>query len=161
MNETYLFVRTDIDFASASEVLTHIGQQMLEAGVVHDSYPQALHERESHYPTGILLEQHAVAIPHCEAIHAKQPAVYVIRPNQLVHFQQADGDESVPAALVIALVVTNPADQLVMLRRLFSQLQDPVFLNALLASSESELSLLFRQRILNAQTAVSDALVHA
>ncbi len=65
-----LFVRTGIHFSSSQQALEHIGAEMLARGVVHDSYPAALLEREATFPTGIALEQHAVAIPHCEAMHA-------------------------------------------------------------------------------------------
>ena len=41
-----LFVRTGIDFNSCQQVLAHIGEEMLAKGVVHESYPQALVERD-------------------------------------------------------------------------------------------------------------------
>ena len=72
---TNLFVRSGISFVDRSEVLTHIGNEMLAKGVVHDTWPQALIAREAEFPTGIMLEQHAIAIPHCEAIHAKSSAI--------------------------------------------------------------------------------------
>ena len=89
---TNLFVRSGISFVDRSEVLTHIGNEMLAKGVVHDTWPQALIAREAEFPTGIMLEQHAIAIPHCEAIHAKSSAIYLLRPTNKVHFQQADDD---------------------------------------------------------------------
>lgn len=39
---TNLFVRSGISFVDRSEVLTHIGNEMLAKGVVHDTWPQAL-----------------------------------------------------------------------------------------------------------------------
>ena len=87
---TNLFVRSGISFVDRSEVLTHIGNEMLAKGVVYDTWPQALIAREAEFPTGIMLEQHAIAIPHCEAIHAKSSAIYLLRPTNKVHFQQAD-----------------------------------------------------------------------
>lgn len=78
---TNLFVRSGISFVDRSEVLTHIGNEMLAKGVVHDTWPQALIAREAEFPTGIMLEQHAIAIPHCEAIHAKSSAIYLLRGN--------------------------------------------------------------------------------
>jgi mannitol/fructose-specific phosphotransferase system IIA component len=47
-----LFVRTGIEFSSCQQALAHIGEEMLAKGVVHDSYPAALLEREAIYPTG-------------------------------------------------------------------------------------------------------------
>ncbi|HIF4664961.1 TPA: PTS galactitol transporter subunit IIA [Citrobacter koseri] len=146
-----LFVRTGIDFNSCQQVLAHIGEEMLAKGVVHESYPQALVEREANFPTGIALERHAVAIPHCEAIHAKSPAIYLIRPDNPVKFQQADDDEEIAVSLIIALIVENPAAQLKLLRRLFSELQNPSILDALLSAPDSKLATLFRETILESE----------
>ncbi|MCH7005711.1 PTS system galactitol-specific transporter subunit IIA [Shigella sonnei] len=52
---TNLFVRSGISFVDRSEVLTHIGNEMLAKGVVHDTWPQALIAREAEFPTGIML----------------------------------------------------------------------------------------------------------
>ena len=142
-----LFVRTGIEFNTCQEALVHIGEEMLAKGVVHDSYPQALLEREAVFPTGIALERHAVAIPHCEAIHARSPAIYLIRPDKPVKFQQAD-DAEIGVSLIIALIVENPTAQLKLLRRLFSELQNPNVLDALLSTSDDELAACFREAIL-------------
>lgn len=111
-------------------------------------YPAALLEREATFPTGIALEKHAVAIPHCEAIHAKSPAIYLIRPDMPVSFQRADDDGEIDVSLIIALIVENPAAQLKLLRRLFSELQNPHTLEALLAASDDRLPVRFQQLIL-------------
>lgn len=147
-----LFVRTGIEFSSCQQVLAHIGEEMLAKGVVHDSYPAALLEREANYPTGIALEQHAVAIPHCEAIHAKSAAIYLIRPDKPVNFQQADDDGEIAVSLIIALIVENPAAQLKLLRRLFSELQNPNALEALMNTPSDRLAALFRETILEPES---------
>ncbi|WP_413595224.1 PTS galactitol transporter subunit IIA [Citrobacter youngae] len=146
-----LFVRTGINFSSCQHALAHIGEEMLAKGVVHESYPQALMEREAIFPTGIALERHAVAIPHCEAVHAKSPAIYLIRPETPVNFQQADDDEEIAVSLIIALIVENPTAQLKLLRRLFSELQNPNTIEALLNASDAELAMLFREKILESE----------
>ncbi|MBZ7674123.1 PTS galactitol transporter subunit IIA [Klebsiella grimontii] len=149
-----LFVRTGIHFSSSQQALEHIGEEMLARGVVHDSYPLALLEREATFPTGIALEQHAVAIPHCEAVHAKSPAIYLIRPDKPVPFQRADDDGEIDVSLIIALIVENPTAQLQLLRRLFSELQNPTTLEALLAASQEQLPELFRHSILESEPSV-------
>lgn len=147
MQESQFFVQTDIQFSDSLAALNHIGETLLKKGVVKSSYPAALLERETQYPTGIALERHAVAIPHCEAEHAQSPAIYLIRPDRPVVFQQADDDGNVEAALIIALVVTEPSQQLVLLRKLFSQLQDVEFLNQLLTVPADRLEPVFSQAI--------------
>ncbi|MEX3018092.1 PTS galactitol transporter subunit IIA [Kluyvera sp. STS39-E] len=149
-----LFVRTGIEFNTCQQALAHISEEMLAKGVVHDSYPQALLERETVFPTGIALERHAVAIPHCEATHAKSPAIYLIRPNKPVNFQQADDDAEIGVSLIIALIVENPAAQLKLLRRLFSELQNPNVLDALLSAPDAELAARFRETILEPEQCI-------
>ena len=143
-----LFVRTGVDFASRQQLLAHIGEEMLVKGVVHESYPAALLAREENYPTGIALERHAIAIPHCEASHALSPALYLIRPRKPIFFQQADDDGEVAVSLIIALIVENPAAQLTLLRKLFSELQNPNTLDALLNAADDDLARCFRETFL-------------
>lgn len=147
MHNCATFVKTGISFADYHEALAHIGERMVQEGVVETTYPQALIHREAEYPTGIQLEHHAVAIPHCEAIHARSPAIYLIRPDTTVEFFQADDEGTIPARLIIALIVTHPSEQLKLLRQLFSQLQEPVFFERLLTAPEEQLAALFEQHI--------------
>lgn len=144
-----LLVRTNIHFNDCLVALTHIGATLMAANIVTETYPLALLARENSFPTGIALENHAVAIPHCEVEHALKPAIYLIRPDKPVAFRQADDDGCVDAVLIIALVVTKPAQQLTLLRTLFGQLQDGAFLNQLLTSPSADLETLFSQKIFN------------
>lgn len=140
---TQLFVRTGIHFANCDEALEHIGAEMLAKGVVKTSYPQALKQREAMFPTGIALEGHAIAIPHCEAIHAISPAIYLIRPDNPVNFQRADDDGEIAVPLIITLIVENPDAQLRLLRQLFGGLQNPQHVEALLNTPQAELGKTF------------------
>ncbi|MGL4682378.1 MAG: PTS galactitol transporter subunit IIA [Hafnia alvei] len=148
MHNYRLFVASGLNFADSTDALEHIGNKMVSAGVVKDTYPAALLEREAMFPTGIALEAHAVAIPHSEAIHALQPAIYLIRPEAPVPFSQADDDGLIPAELIIVLIVTNPQEQLKLLRSLFGKLQENEFVEALLKAKETEIESYFHEHIL-------------
>ncbi|WP_159566214.1 PTS galactitol transporter subunit IIA [Budvicia diplopodorum] len=147
MQQSKIFVRTGIKFADYQSALHHISETLVSAGVVKQSYLSALLEREAMYPTGIELEQHAVAIPHCEVTHANEPAIYLIRPDAPVSFNQADSDGMIEVKLIIALVVTHPDKQLALLRKLFGTLQDTALLNSLLTEPEDKLAELFSQSL--------------
>lgn len=148
MHNYRLIVSSGVSFADDGEALRHIGEKMVRDGICRETYPAALLERESAYPTGIALDGHAVAIPHCDASHAIEPAIYLIRPAQPVTFQQADDDGTIGAELIIALVVTHPEQQLTLLKALFGQLQQPEFIESLLNAPESELADCFTNRLL-------------
>ncbi|MGQ5288559.1 PTS galactitol transporter subunit IIA [Pectobacterium actinidiae] len=150
MHNYRLFVASGLDFTDSSEALRHIGERMVNEGVVKSSYPAALLERESTFPTGIALEEHAVAIPHCEATHAKEPTIYLIRPTSPVPFSQADDDGQILAELIIALIVTEPQEQLKLLRSLFGKLQQNEFIEGLLHAKETEVENYFHENILTA-----------
>ncbi len=47
---TNLFVRSGISFVDRSEVLTHIGNEMLAKGVVYDTRPQGINCQRSRIP---------------------------------------------------------------------------------------------------------------
>lgn len=92
---------------------------------------------------------HAIAIPHCEAIHAKSSAIYLLRPTNKVHFQQADDDNDVEVSLVIALIVENPQQQLKLLRCLFGKLQQPDIVETLITLPETQLKEYFTKYVLD------------
>lgn len=69
-------------------------------------------------------------------------------------FQQADDDEQIAVSLIIALIVENPAAQLKLLRRLFSELQNPNTLDVLLSAPDSELAIRFQKTILKPEQCV-------
>lgn len=142
-----LFIKTNIEFASYDEVFHHLADTFIKEGIVKESYREAIFEREADFPTGIMLEHHAVAIPHCDASHALKPAIYVIRPNQVVKFNRPDEDGTVNAELIIALVVTDPKDQLVILRKLFGKLQDNDFVEDLIKTADIDLPNLIQQNL--------------
>ena len=57
-------------------------------------------------------------------------------------------DEEIAVSLIIALIVENPTAQLKLLRRLFSELQNPNALEALMTTPSDRLATLFRETIL-------------
>ena len=65
-----------------------------------------------------------------------------------MNFQQADDDGEVAVSLIIALIVENPAAQIKLLRRLFSELQNPDTLDLLLVTPTDRLAEQFRETIL-------------
>ncbi|NBI42442.1 PTS galactitol transporter subunit IIA [[Haemophilus] felis] len=144
---TNLLIKTEIGFDSYDAVFHHLADEFIAQGIVKESYRTAIFEREADFPTGIALEHHAVAIPHCDAEHALQPAIYFIRPTHPVRFARPDEDGTVDAELIIALVVTDPKEQLTILRQLFTKLQDNDFIEQLLTVESNQLYQLVEQHL--------------
>ncbi|HBO37284.1 MAG TPA: PTS galactitol transporter subunit IIA [Pasteurellaceae bacterium] len=145
--KTDILIKTDIKFNDYGEVFRHLADRLIAEGFVKESYLEAIFKREKDFPTGIALEHHAIAIPHSDALHALKPVIYFIRPNKPVQFNRSDEDGVVDAELIIALVVTDPQDQLVILRKLFGKLQDNEFIEQLLIANEESLPFLIEQNL--------------
>lgn len=135
-------------FDHYDDVFQHIYNTLFTLGIVKASYLSALREREADYPTGIELDGYAIAIPHCGSEHANHPAIYILRMPQPLQVNQADGDGTVEVKLIINLVVTDPADQLQLLKALFSHLQNKDFYMRLLELPIEEAKSLFVSTII-------------
>lgn len=143
MSSLTISVADGAAFNNYDEVLQHIHGKLYAEGTVKESYLAALREREAEYPTGILLDGYAVAIPHCDSQHANNPSINIIRLPKPVQVNQADGDEKLSVKLVVNLVVTDPADQLQLLKALFNHLQKADFYHKLLELPADEAKALF------------------
>ena len=149
MSNIQRFVDIDLDFKTSTDALTHIGQFLVSRGYVKESYLPELLSREKNYPTGIDLGFGAIAIPHCESSHAIEPCIYLIRPQNAVAFVRADGDDTIDAELIIALVVTSPHHQMALLKALFSSLRDENFYTDLkTCQTKIELEKCFNEKVL-------------
>lgn len=135
-------------FKNYDEVMQHIHNKLSTEGIVKETYLEALREREAMYPTGILLDGYSVAIPHCDSRHANGPSIYIIRLPEPVQVNQADGDDTLLVKLVINLVVTDPANQLQLLKALFNNLQIEDFYHNLLELPSEEAKALFISTIM-------------
>ncbi|MDU8923831.1 PTS galactitol transporter subunit IIA [Pasteurellaceae bacterium LIM206] len=143
-----ILLKTNIEFDDFTDVLNYLADNLIAQGFVKETYREAVFAREKDFPTGIELEFHAVAIPHCGAEHAVKPALYFIRPNKKVAFNRADEDTTIDVELIIGLVVTDPNDQLKVLRALFGKLQQNDFIEKLLSVvDENQLRELINQHI--------------
>lgn len=148
MNTISINVADGAAFKNYDEVLEHIHEKHYTNGIVKETYLNALREREADYPTGILLDGYAVAIPHCDSQHAISPAIYIIRLPEAIEVNQADGDGKLEVKLVINLVVTQPSDQLQLLKALFNNLQIADFYHQILELPAEEAKTLFVNTII-------------
>ena len=148
MSEFTISVTDGTSCKNYDEVRTFIFNGLREQDIVKASWLNALREREAEYPTGIALDGYAVAIPHCASENANRPAVFIVRVPEAVEVDEADGDGKLWVNLFISLVVTDPADQLQMLKSLFNHLQIEDFYQKLLSLPAMEAEALFISTII-------------
>ena len=107
------------------EVLTYLGQVMVDRGVVYASYPAAVLDRELNFPTGLQFQDYGIAIPHTDVEHVKKAQLAIMTLDQPVDFyQMGTSDVVVPVQVVFMLALKEAHQQLTLLQDLVALLQD-------------------------------------
>ena len=136
LHQELIFV--GVEAADWQEVLKLLANRLFQAGYVHESYLQAVLNRERQFPTGLRTAEVAVALPHTEKEHVLKPAVAVaILAHPVTFGEMGTEDQTVPVEIVFMLSILKPDEQVTWLSRLVSTFQLEGFLSLLKSSPDS------------------------
>ena len=129
----------DIEAKDKQEVISRLADALFAAGKVRDTYKQAVLAREEVYPTGLPLEEYNIAMPHTFAEHVIEPVIAVARLRKPVDFlEMGTADVHLPVSLVMMMAISNPQEQVGLLRRILRLLSDEETLQTVMASADTE-----------------------
>ena len=128
----------NLEAETSTEVIRHLGEKLLDAGLVKDSFIEAAITRESTFPTGLSLDGDInVAIPHTDVIHVKQSGMAMATLTKPVIFQNMeDPSEAVSVRIVFLMALDQPHAQIEMLQEIAEVLQDQITLRRLMEAKE-------------------------
>lgn len=110
---------------SKEDVIRALSCQMLAVGKVRETYQQAVLDREQTYPTGLALDGVCIAIPHTFAQHVVEPAIAVAKLAKPVTFlHMGTTDTTLDVTLVLMMAITDPQQQLGMLKKILQLFSD-------------------------------------
>jgi PTS system galactitol-specific IIA component len=113
------------DVSDSTSLLRLMAEQAHRAGLVRDTFADAVVEREARFPTGLPTAVPA-AIPHTDATHVVGAGLVVALLADPVEFvEMGSTDRTVRATLVVMLLVQDPAEQVTALGEVIAMLQDP------------------------------------
>jgi len=81
--------------STVEELLTQVGQYLIDNDVVQGDFVSALQTRERSFPTGLELDGAAIAIPHVEATYCRRTALLVATNNYPLPFNRMDNPSAV------------------------------------------------------------------
>ena len=117
-------------------ILETMAKSLWRKGFVHESYVNAVKDREQHYPTGLELADVHVAIPHTDACHVKQQTIALGLVKQGTKFQcMADASRIISVKLIIMLAIEKSDAHLEMMGEIMTFIQDAPRLEALSQAS--------------------------
>lgn len=118
-------IRLDVEAKTAEEALRIMAGLFVESGVAKPSYPDAIVAREAQYPTAF-----DIAVPHTFAEHVNEPAMGICVLREPVEFHQMGSPEiTLHPRLLFMLAITDPKDQIKLLRKIMKLIQNPEALN--------------------------------
>ena len=126
------------DFSGREEMFSEIGTVLIEKGMVKPVYIEEILKREESFPTGLDLGYMQVAMPHVEAKHVNDNAVFIVTTKQGVEFDNAEDDETVKAKIIFGLIVKDSNEHLDFLMKLTELFQKEEALNKIYNSSDTE-----------------------
>lgn len=123
-------IRLDLDVANREEAIRILAEDFVKAGVVKPSFVDAVLEREQRSPTALPAVAYDIAIPHTVSEHVITPAMNIAVLKHPVEFQQMGSPEiTLHPQVLFMLAISDPKDQLSLLRRIMKMLQNKELLN--------------------------------
>ena len=110
---------------SAEEAMRALAGTMLAAGLVRESFVEAVLAREKAYPTGIPAKIFDIALPHTMAEHVIEPCLAVGVLKKPVEFRQmGTPDIILHPRVIFMLAISDPKEQLGQLKKIMKLLQN-------------------------------------
>lgn len=122
---------------SQEEALRKLAGEFVAKGLVKDTFPQAVIDREKSYPTGLSINGIGVAIPHTDGIHIIEPQIGFMTLQKPVIFKDmGDISNEVEVSALFMLGLVKSEQQLDMLGKLVGLFQDEVLLKRVIACKD-------------------------
>ena len=121
-------------YASQEEALRSIAQTFVDLGVVKESFPQAIIDREAVYPTGL------PAISHCDSDHVNESAIGAVVLDEPVEFEMMGGmgDGPLSVRLIFMLAIKDPKAQVPTLQKMMAIIQNQQLLKDIREADTAE-----------------------
>jgi len=125
-------VLLDVEGNTKEEILETVAKNLVDNGLVKESFIPAIINREKEFPTGLPTAGVSVAIPHTDVEHVIQKSISVAVLKKPVDFGiMGDDSETTPVQLIFMLAMDEAHSQLSLLQKLMQVFQDEAILKFL------------------------------
>ena len=132
-------IKINMQAEDSTAVIRTLGGMLYDQDYVHDTFINAVIEREKVFATGLPTPEIQVAIPHADVEHVKRTAIAVGLLEEPVTFGEMGSVAGTVAVQVACCLAVKESESLVsLLQNLVGIFQDTAFLRQLLASETSK-----------------------
>jgi PTS system galactitol-specific IIA component len=142
MSKIYMdqdLIKINVEADNNKEVIENLSKILLEKKLVKKSYKDEVLKREKKFPTGLNSGYIRFAIPHTEAKHVNKTAMAVAVLKDSVAFNKMENSsENLDVKLVFLLAVNDPDNQVKVLQKLMSGMQNKELVDTIINSRSKE-----------------------
>lgn len=132
-------IEVDLKAADAQEALRLLSAKLVAEGLVKDTFPEAILEREKVFPTGLPASAFDIAIPHCASENVNQTSMAVAVLAESVEFLEMGSPEiTLHPQVLFMLAIKDPKKQIETLQKLMGIIQDADLLRAIKAARTAD-----------------------
>ena len=114
----------------------NLANKLVELGYAKDTFPEAIAERESEYPTALDINGINAAMPHCDVAHVIKPAMCVGVLNDPLKWRKMDDtDATCEVFLIVMLALSEAHAHLEMLQKVVGLIQDQELMKKIVSST--------------------------
>lgn len=128
-----------VEASTDLEAIELTAKNLLDKGLVKESFINAIQEREKVFATGLPTEGYGVAVPHTDIEHVNEQAISIATLKKPVSFKVMGSiDETVDVSVLFMLALKEPHSQLAMLQAVIGIVQKPDVLEKICTETNPE-----------------------
>lgn len=121
------------------EAINVIAEKLVANDYVVPEFASKVIEREKGFPTGLVLPQMNIGIPHTEAENVKKTVISVATLDKEIEVHSMiDPDQKLKISMLFLIAVSDPSGQVKILQQLMRLLQNEDLLNEIKEENSSE-----------------------
>lgn len=136
LKDELIFRKLNVE--TKEELFRKLSDNLKKNGYVKESFYEGLIKREKVFPTGLVLEEYNIAIPHTDAEHVIKPCISIAVLDKTIDFKSMEDDTvNVPVNVVFMLALNEAHSQLEMLQQLMKLIQNKLILKQMIEAGNT------------------------
>lgn len=141
--------KLEVDAKDSTEAIDLLGRSLMENGYIKQGYVDSVLKREQTFPTGLVLKNVGIAIPHASPEgNVLKNGIAIARLNNPVQFNWMENpDEKIDVNMVFMLALADSSEHLDVLKKLFVAFQNEELVESLKNSGSDKFLGLLNEKL--------------
>lgn len=127
------------DFNEQKDALKFLADEMFRKELVYENYYEGISERELVFPTGLIVNQLGIAIPHTDGDKVKRAQIGFMSLAHPIKFKEMGNLESeIDVSIIFMLALKEPHQQMEMLQKLIELFQNEEMMKRILTCNNAD-----------------------